>query len=253
MSDHDGTVGKALEVLDLVAMAVRPLRFAEVQVLSPLPKATLHRLLSTLVRQGLLRHEGGAYAPGLRLVRLAHAAWTAASLAPLAAPVVDRLATETGEAVHLAELDQGQVVYLDKRHAQRPVPMFAQTGKVGPAHCTGIGKAMLAHLPPVALEAALARQSFHGFTPATIRDAPALRAELAAIRREGVAFDREEHEPGIRCIAAPILSAHGAVIGGVSVTSARLSLTELAAFAPALRAAAADIAAKAAPWRFPEG
>ncbi|MFT4148734.1 MAG: IclR family transcriptional regulator [Paracoccaceae bacterium] len=249
---EDGTVGKALEVLDRVAGAARPLRFAEVQGLCPLPKATLHRLLSTLVSQGMLRQDNGTYAPGLRLVRLAHAAWEAAALAPLAAPVLDRLADRTGEAVHLAELDQGQVVYLDKRHAARPVTMFAQAGKVGPAYCTGIGKAMLAHLAPGPLETALARQSFHGFTPATIRDAGALRAELAAIRAEGVAYDREEHEPGIRCIAAPVLSDKGGLIAGLSVTSARLSLDELGGLAPLLRAAAAEIAAAAGPWRFPE-
>ena len=202
--------------------------------------------------QGLLRHDGGSYAPGLRLVRLAHAAWAASALAPIAAPVLNRLAADTGEAVHLAELDQGQVVYLDKRNAARPVQMFAQAGKVGPAYCTGVGKAMLAHLAPMALDAALARQSFHPATPATIRDPATLRAELASIRAEGVAFDREEHEPGIRCIAAPILSAAGGLIGGISVTSARLTLAELTTLAPTIRTAAHDIAALAGPWRFPD-
>ena len=87
------------------------------------------------------------YALGVRLVRLAHAAWAQSSLAPLARPYLDRLSAETGETIHLAQLDQGQVLYVDKRNAARPVEMFAQAGKVGPAYCTGVGKAMLAYLP----------------------------------------------------------------------------------------------------------
>lgn len=252
MAGQDGTVGKAMEVLELVTGAGRPLRLAEVQGLSPLPKATLHRLLATLVSQGLLRQQAGGYGPGLRLLRLAHAAWDGTGLAPLAAPMLDRLARETGETLHLAELDQGQVIYLDKRQARHPTPMFSAAGKVGPAYCTGIGKAMLAHLAPAALAAALARQSFHGFTPTTIRDAAALRAELDQIRSTGLSFDREEHETGIRCIATAILSPKGGLIGAISITSARLGLDELQALGPALRSAAAEIAGAATPWRFPE-
>lgn len=252
----DGTVGKALDVLDRVARAGRPVRFSDLLAEAGYPKATLYRLLQTLTHQGMLCYDPDrqAYAPGLRLVRLAHAAWSQSSLAPVARPMLDRLSAEVGETIHLAQLDQGQVLYVDKRNAKAPVEMFSQAGRVGPAYCTGVGKAMLAHLPAPLLEEALRRQSFHRFTPRTLTDPQALREELARIRAAGHALDREEHEPGIVCVAVPILARAGRVMGAVSVTSttARKGLDALAALAPRLRAVAAAIAADAESWHFPQ-
>ena len=107
-----GTVGKALAVLDQVAAFGRPVRFAELLSNSTFPKATLYRLLQTLTDQGMLTCDPAtqAYAPGLRLVRLAHAAWAQASLGPLARAELDALSARTGETIHLAQLDGGQVV-----------------------------------------------------------------------------------------------------------------------------------------------
>lgn len=256
MATEDGTVGKAMDVLELVALEGRPLRFAEVQARSPYPKATLHRLLQSLVHQGLLTQDEATqtYAPGLRLVRLAHMAWAQASLAPIARGPLDALAAELGETIHLAQLDQGQVLYVDKRNAARPIEMFSQAGKVGPAYCTGVGKAMLAHLPPETLERVLQRQSFHRFTPQTLTTRAALLADLETIRREGYALDREEHEAGIICIAVPILARSGRAIGALSVTSsiARTTLAALIVLAPQLRQTAEIIAQNAALWRAPE-
>lgn len=251
----DGTVGKALDVLDQVATWGRPVRFAELLERSPYPKATLYRLLQTLTRQGMLvvDPERATYAPGLRLLRLAHGAWAQSSLGPLARPFLDGLAAATAETVHLAQLDQGQVLYVDKRNAARPIEMFSSAGKVGPAFCTGVGKAILAYLPEPALEAAMARQSFHPFTAATLTTPAALRRELQDIRSHGFAFDREEHEPGIICIAAPILTRAGRVLGAVSVTSttARTDLAALEGRMDELAATAAAIAAAAEGWQFP--
>jgi DNA-binding IclR family transcriptional regulator len=145
--------GKALTVLDAVAEHGRPVRFTELLEDSPFPKATLYRFVQTLTAQGMLSYdpERQTYAPGLRLVRLAHAAWQASSLAPIARPYLDDLSRATGETVHLAQLDGGQVLYVDKRNATDPVEMYSQAGKVGPAYCTGVGKAMLAYLPEAEL------------------------------------------------------------------------------------------------------
>jgi IclR family transcriptional regulator, KDG regulon repressor len=252
----DGTVGKALDVLDLVAQSGRPVRFSELLEHRLFPKATLYRFLQTLTNQGMLSYdaESGHYALGVRLVRLAHAAWSQSSLAPIARPFVDQLAAETGETVHLAQMDQAQVLYVDKRNATRPIEMFSQAGKVGPAYCTGVGKAMLAFMPDAALERALQRQSFHAFTPHTLATPEALRTELATIRARGHAFDREEHEQGIICVAVPIISRSGRVMGAMSVTSTtqRMTLDRLEAHAPRVKNCASAIAAAAESWRFPE-
>lgn len=252
----DGTVGKALDVLDMVAAVGHPVRFSELLTASAYPKATLYRLIQTLTHQGMLAYDADrqTYALGVRLVRLAHAAWATSSLAPIARPYLDELAEETGETIHLAQMDNGQVLYVDKRNAAKPVEMFAQAGKVGPAYCTGVGKAMLAFVSSEALERAIQRQSFHRFTPQTLDTEQKLKAELEAIRLRGHAFDREEHEPGIICCAVPILTRTGRVIGALSVTSttARTSIAELEAGADRIKDTAARIAAEAESWRFPE-
>ncbi|MBX2806638.1 MAG: IclR family transcriptional regulator [Hyphomicrobiales bacterium] len=252
----DGTVGKALDVLDQVAGFDRPVRFAELMTVSPYPKATLYRLLRSLTNQGMLQFDTDqqTYAPGLRLVRLAHAAWRHSSLSPVARPHLDDLSKRIEITVHLAQLDNGQVLYVDKRNAADRVQMFSEAGKVGPAYCTGIGKVMLAYLPEPELERALRQQAFHRYTPNTITTEKKLRAELATIRACGYGFDREEHEPGIICVAVPILLSRRRQIGALSATSTvqRTDLTALESMAPDLQENANRIAEDARNWRFPD-
>lgn len=252
----DGTVGKALEVLDQVANFGRPVRFSDVLADSAFPKPTLYRLLQTLVSQNMLTYDDDrqTYAPGARLVRLAHAAWAQSSLVQVASPHLLRLSAQTGETVHLAQLDHGQVLYLDKRNAASPVEMYSQAGKIGPAYCTGVGKVMLAHLDPDRADEIIAQQSFHRFTPQTLTTPAALRSDLQAIRANGYGFDREEHEPGIICVALPILAASGRVMGAVSVTgtTAQTNLAGLEALVPQVKATAQAIAKDAERWSFPD-
>jgi DNA-binding IclR family transcriptional regulator len=242
-------------VLDLIADQGRPVRFSELLALSPHPKATLYRLIQTLTKLGMLRYDVDrqTYAPGLHLVRLAHAAWRQSSLAPIARPFVEALSQSVGHTIHLAQMDGGHVLYVDKRNAAEPIEMFSQAGKVSPGYCTGVGKAILAFLSDEARETALAQQAYFAHTAHTHTSASALAAELDDIRRSGIAFDREEHEPGIICVAAPILSQTGRSIGGLSITTstARLTLADLSALAPHLQATARDISLAAANWRFP--
>ena len=252
----DGTIGKACDVLDQVASFERPVRFAELLDSSEFPKATLYRFLQSLTNQGMLSYEPDrqTYSPGMRLVRLAHAAWTQSSLAPIARPFLDVLSQETGETVHLAQLDSGQVLYVDKRNAQRPVEMYSEAGKVGPAYCTGVGKAMMAHLDEDRLQKTISQQSFHRFTDKTLTTEHALRDDLAVIRSRGYAIDDEEHEPGIICIACPILTEGGRMLGAISVTGStgRMDFEQLETWVPRVRRVAEQIGTEAQAWRFPE-
>lgn len=245
-----GTVGKALAVLEAVAMAGRPVRFVDLLNDMPYPKATLHRLLRTLVGEGMLAHDADrqSYRLGMRLVRMAHLAWSGASLAEAAREVLDRLSEEIGETIHLATLDNDQVLYLDKRTSSHTVQMFSSAGKVGPAYCTGVGKAMLSTLPPDRLQRAIEKQAFRRYTDTTLIKPKTLHADLAAIRERGYAIDREEHESGIICVAVPILTIHGGLLGAMSVTSTTFHnrLVKLEKLTPRLKAAAAEIAQEAA-------
>ncbi len=252
----DGTIGKACDVLEHVASFERPVRFAELLESSSFPKATLYRFLQSLTNQGMLAYEPDrqTYSPGLRLVRLAHTAWTQSSLAPIARPFLDTLSSETGETVHLAQLDSNQVLYVDKRNAAQPVEMYSQAGKVGPAYCTGVGKAMMAFLNGPALDRAVSQQSYHRFTDKTLTSEAALRADLELIRRRGYAIDDEEHEPGIICVACPVLTSGGRVLGAISITGStgRMDFNQLEAWVPRVRRVADQIATEAQAWRFPE-
>lgn len=245
-----GTVGKALAVLEAVATAGRPVRFVDLLNGMPYPKATLHRLLRTLVAEGMLAHDGAGqnYRLGMRLVRMAHSAWSGASLAEAARGALDGLSAEIGETIHLATLDNDQVLYLDKRTSPHTVQMFSSAGKIGPAYCTGVGKAMLSALPPDRLQRAIEKQAFRHYTDTTLTTPKALRTDLAAIRERGYSIDREEHEAGIICVAVPILTEHGGLLGAMSVTSTTFHsrLKKLEKLAPRLRAAAAEIAREAA-------
>jgi IclR family KDG regulon transcriptional repressor len=251
----DGTVGKAMDVLDQVAAFGRPVRFHALLAASPFPKATLYRFLQTLTSQRLLEYdtESQTYSVGVRLVRLAHAAWNQSSLAPIARPHLDDLSARIGLTLHLAQLDNGQVLYVDKRNASQPVEMFSEAGKVGPAYCTGVGKAMLAFLPELDRKRMLTQQSYHRFTDATYTDAASLQAELDNTLTRGHAYDREEHEPGIICIAVPVLSSRDRVLGGLSITGATkdMDFARLDALVPDLHTTAQAIAAEVEAWRFP--
>lgn len=252
----DGTVGKALDVLDQVANFERPVRFSELLDASPFPKATLYRFLQTLTNQNMLQFdpEMQTYSLGVRLVRLAHAAWTQSSLAPIAKSHIEALSRAVGDTVHLAQMDNAQVLYVDKQNAVNPLPMYSQAGKVGPAYCTGVGKAMMAYMEAEELDKVLAQQSYHKFTDATHTSPESIRAELADIRANGYGFDREEHEPGIICVAMPILSKRGRVLGALSVTSSttRTNLAALEKLVPQIKATANSISEDMHSWRFPD-
>ncbi|MDP7152006.1 MAG: IclR family transcriptional regulator [Paracoccaceae bacterium] len=251
----DGTVGKALEILDSVAEFGKPVRFSDLLDQSPYPKATLYRFLQTLTNQNMLSYddETGTYSLGIRLMRLAHAAWKNASLAPIARPFIEDLSEKVGETVHLAQLDHGQVLFVDKLHKTDRFETLARVGQVAPAYCTGVGKAMLAFLAPKRLQIVLQQQAYFKYTPATHGSADSLIEELEVIRGEGIAFDREEHEQGINSIAAPILSTNGRIIGAISIATStnRLTTEGLNEFRALLVETAKKIGEEATSWQFP--
>ena len=254
-SASSGTVGKALEVLDTVAAVGHPVRFGELLADSPHPKATLYRFLQTLTQEGMLSYDPDqqTYSLGLRLVRLAHEAWKQSTLAPIAKPILDALLGEVREAIHLAQLENGQVLFIEKRRLSKKFDTLAQVGTVAPAYCTGVGKAILAFMTPERQERAILQQSFFKYTPQTHGCADTLIKELAQIRAQGVAFDREEHESGIISIAAPIITSRDRVIGAISIATSteRHSLAGLETFRPALLNAAKQIGDAASSWQRP--
>jgi DNA-binding IclR family transcriptional regulator len=218
-SRDTGTLGKLVMLLDLVTHADVPLRFTDILALANQPRGTLHRQLGHLVAEGLLEFDAeGRYAPGLRLLDFASRSWARNEFRLIAAPHLASLHRETGETVHLGVLRGSSIIYLDKVEGHQPVRMYSQIGNASPCYCTGVGKAALSVLSPVKLNELLSALHFNRFTPATHVKAESLLAEIGEIATAGHAFDREEHEAGICCVAAPIWSDDRSFIGGVSVT-----------------------------------
>lgn len=222
-----GTLGKAVAVLDIVASAEGPLRFTDILGRSDQPRGTLHRQISNLVEEGLLTlNRDHSYSLGLRLLQFASRAWSGNQFRAIAEPHLHRLHEATGETVHLGVLNETEVIYLDKVEGRQTVRMYSQIGNASPVYCTGVGKAALSVLADDQVRAIAARISFRQYTANTLTSADKLVDEVRRIRLCGTAYDREEHEPGIRCVAAPIFSADRSFLAGVSVTAPAFRVSE---------------------------
>lgn len=215
------SLSKALTVLKEVCCASEPIRFASIVERSELPKATAHRILNTLADEGLVRFEDNSqlYYPGYGLLELAHRAWSSLDIRDIAADQMRNIWEETEETLHLAVLDRGEVIYIDKLESQKSLRLFSAVGKKGPAYCTGVGKALLAYLPPEELAEAIRLQSFVKHTETTLHTEEMLRAELVKIREQGVSLDLEEHEKGIKCAASVIFNYRNEPIAALSITA----------------------------------
>lgn len=222
-----GTLGKAISVLDIIANSSEPLRFTDVLQQSDQPRGTLHRQISNLIEEGLITvNRDNSYGLGLRLLQFASKAWAGNEFRNVAAPHIQKLHEATGETVHLGILRDVEVIYLDKIESRQNIRMVSQIGNTAPAFCTGVGKAALSALPDDELHERIKRIEFRRYTSNTIADADALLAEIDTIRNRGNAYDREEHEMGIACVAAPILSRTDTLFAaGVSVTGPSYRVT----------------------------
>jgi DNA-binding IclR family transcriptional regulator len=192
------------------------LTLAQIVRRTGLPRSSAHRMLERLVALRWLRRSGRDYELGMRLVELGSLAVHQDRLHRAAAPLLHELHRATGLVVHLAVLDGPDVVYLEKIGDRMTAAIPTRVGGRQPAHCTAVGKALLAYsqqagaqqTDPVDLTARRTKYSI--CTPA------ALTQELTKVRSHGVAFDREESLAGFNCVAAPIGNP-GEAVAAVSV------------------------------------
>jgi len=185
-----GTLGKALEVLDVIALSTSPVRFTDILNNLQQPRGTLHRQISNLIEEGLVQvNADGTYSAGLRLLKLAARTWSQNSFRLIAEPHVRNLHQITGETVHLGVMSDLEVIYVDKLESVQSVRMHSQVGNASPLYCTGIGKAMLALLPEDECDAKARNIQYKQHTQHTLHTPDLLLEDIADIRHKGVAHD----------------------------------------------------------------
>ncbi|WP_024804248.1 IclR family transcriptional regulator [Nocardia sp. BMG51109] len=205
-----------------------------------LPRSTTYRILDQLARLRWVDHTDAGYRLGQRFLSLGGRAIDHDRLRAAAAPVLHELAVRTDLVVHLAVLDGPEVLYLDKIGGRAAGAVPSRVGGRAPAHCTALGKAILAGLEPEHIDRDYPR-GLPRRTPRSIADLPRLHHELARIRaRNGLAFDDGECAPGIACLGTALRGPTGTV-GAVSVVGDRRAVLER--LAPQVIAAAQAISA----------
>jgi DNA-binding IclR family transcriptional regulator len=234
------TVDKALRILELLGDG--ELRLVDLSSRLGEHKSTVQRLLTTLQARGFVRQDGDSkrYSLGLKILLLASAKLADMDPREAALEPMQRLGDLTKETIHLSVYDEPHIEYIDKIESTFPVRMYARVGARAESYCTGVGKALIAHLGAYEFERYLQKVSFTQFTPNTITSAKELREELARIRAQGYALDLEEHEEGVRCVAAQIFGLDGRVAGSISIAAPafRKSEDDIRALAPAVMGAA---------------
>jgi IclR family acetate operon transcriptional repressor len=233
------SVNRAFDLLQLIAVTDGA-ALSELAAASGLPESTIHRILRSLVDSGhVLQLSSRRYTLGPRMVGLGQSG--ARTLDAWTRPHLTRLAEQTGETANLAMLDRGQVVYLAQASSRRhTVRMFTEVGSRVPAHCTGVGKALLADLPPQAARDLAASEGMPASTRHTITDPDVLVEELRRIRAVGHAVDDEEQELGVRCVAVVVPRVPASAIS-VSGPASRMTRAVVGRLVPVVRAAARDL------------
>lgn len=245
-------LSRGLRLLEILASEPAGLALAEITQLAQLSKSSAHRLLHTLVHNGYASQESttGRYHPSLKLLRLSSQLVEEASLAAVAHPHLSDIADVTRETVHLVLLDNDDAVYVAKVESPSPIRMYSKIGMRVPLHCTGVGKAILAHLPEDRLQHLVDNGRLQQFTEKTITDPTALRGDLAEVRQRGYAIDDGEHEEPVRCIAAPLFARDRQVVGAMSIAavSYRVDLETLRGWWPILQSHAEQLNAELVPY-----
>lgn len=219
---------KVSRVLDCFDTAHRSLTLAEICARTGYPRSTTHRLLAAMREVGFIEQERerDAYRLGLRLFQLGNTVLANLELNREGRAIVDALHRLTGRAVHLAVFDGFRAVVIQRTEAE---PMLSNTMvENSPVHCTSVGKAILAHQSEETI-ARVIEAGLERFTESTFTEPDAFRAELERTRQRGYSIDDGEHQPGLRCIGAPIRNQAGNVFAGISVSSPawQLSMTEV--------------------------
>lgn len=212
------SVAKAMELLQILSRAGRPLSLKELTDLCGYPKSTVFGLLTTMrLHDVVTQTPEGKYTLGLRLFEYGRQVERAWDISWVARPYMEHLCRQTGASVMLSVCEGGSVITLDQVETRGSLRVVSDTGSRLPIYCTSQGKVFLAHMSRSGAEALLRGQSLTQFTPHTITDIPSLLREAEACRANGYAIENGEYKIGLRSISAPVRTVEGKVRYAVGV------------------------------------
>lgn len=231
---------RGLNLLSLFAKSEGGLTATRVAKLSGLPVSTVHRFLVNLETTGFLVQENtGVYHLGIACVSIGQAALAQLDVRRISLPHLRDVNRETRETIHLTVRHGLGAVYVEKLDSPEPLRIYSHIGATVPLHCTAVGKILLAYLPPAEQAGILSALELKRFTAHTVSNVRDLQAQLQRVKRCGYAWDLEEYETHIRCIAGPIWDYTGNVSASLSITgpAVRMSVKRLRQLAPLVQRA----------------
>ena len=220
---------RLFQIMELLSVHGRGLPLSEICKQTGLPKGTASRMLSALIAHGYAAQdvENRKYRLTMRMFQIGSRVADSTGILRAAQPYLDDLAQRSKETVHLVTRMDHEVLYLYKEDGGAGyVRMASYVGLHNPMYCTGVGKSILAYLPEEELRSIWNSSEIVAYTDKTIIRLEDMLRETAQIRRQRYALDMEEHEEGVRCIAAPILDANGNPVAAISLSAPTLRLED---------------------------
>jgi DNA-binding IclR family transcriptional regulator len=222
------SLGRAFAILEEIARHREGIGLAELSKLVGLHTSTTFHLAKTMVSLGYIRQERDSkrYRVGRPLFALAASALDEIEMVNLATPILEDLSRETGESGHFAVRMGDAVIVIARTSGAGAFQLTDRVGVVRPAHCTALGKIILASLRPDQLKRFLERVELKPSTKKSITDASALMREIAEVRRSAVAIDDGEFNAEVRCVAVPVYNFTGDVVGALGISGPIWRMTD---------------------------
>lgn len=214
-------IERMMKLLDVLSYHPDPVSLKQLALETGLHPSTAHRILAAMATSGFVeRADPGTYRLGIRLLELGNVVKSRISIREAAMPLMQRLHQQLGESVNLGVRQGDEIVYVERTSSGRSsVRVVHLVGARAPLHVTAVGKLYLAEDGPQKLREYVKRTGLPGYTPTSLTTLAALEKEVDRARRHGVAFDNEEIEQGLRCIAAPVRDDTGELVAGLSVSA----------------------------------
>ncbi|GAB4261326.1 MAG: IclR family transcriptional regulator [Pararhodobacter sp.] len=218
-TDYIASLAKGLAVIEVFRAESPRLSITDVAAATGLDRATARRCLLTLHQLGYADYDGKFFQLTPRVLRLGMGALAALPLPQIVQPWLDQLSERTGISSSVSLLDDTHIVYIARAAKRRVMSIGLMPGSRLPAHCTSMGRVLLAALPEAEARAIVERSDLSPRTPYSITDPEEILARIAQVRRQGYCVIDQEVELGLRSIAVPVRNTHDKVVAALNLGS----------------------------------